>query len=211
MQDELQRVSAVALAALLHDLGKFYERCKPDLADGRKREATDLREEYCPAAKDGHRTHIHAAYTRLAWDWELADALPDLRDIRFSDAADDTVANAAARHHRPITPVERIIAAADRLSSAFERQKYDEYTDTADRWEYMTARLVPIFSECHRDAPATSEDFSVCYPLKALSAMAAFPEEKRDLKADAAKEEYRVLWAEFRKGLARIPAAARRK
>ena len=69
--DLLAASCRMALAAYLHDLGKFAERAKIDVL----RDALDAHKtQYCPfhtfdaGGKNGYHTHVHAAYTGLAFD-----------------------------------------------------------------------------------------------------------------------------------------------
>ena len=112
----------VALAGLLHDLGKLAERA--DLAV----ESVTLEKnvhQYSPYhqthAKDrGWFSHKHAAYTALAFD-RIEAWLPKVRGdagtAPFGEVVDDSLINAAARHHRPETSLQWIIATADRVAS----------------------------------------------------------------------------------------------
>ena len=78
----LEQSTRVALAAFLHDIGKLAERAGIDHA-GRLAAHKTL---YCPwhqvgtDTRNGYHTHIHADYTRLAWDaLEASGHFPDLR------------------------------------------------------------------------------------------------------------------------------------
>ncbi len=76
------RSSRIALASFLHDLGKLAERSGIE-HQGRLEEHKQL---YCPRRRLGpgdnnyFYTHIHAAYTGVAWDvLEATGHFPDLR------------------------------------------------------------------------------------------------------------------------------------
>ncbi len=72
-----ERSARIALAAFLHDLGKLAERAGID-HEGRLDAHKTL---YCPWHIDGgYHSHIHAAYTGIAWDaLEATGHFPDLR------------------------------------------------------------------------------------------------------------------------------------
>ena len=69
----------VAFAAFLHDLGKLAERARMEVTD----DALNIHKQlYChrvnhPDGSLNYYTHIHAAYTALAWD-TIEQHLPDL-------------------------------------------------------------------------------------------------------------------------------------
>ena len=68
-EQRLEASSRVALAAYLHDLGKFAERARLDVS---KDDLDYHKQEYCPrrpTENGGYfNTHIHAAYTALAFN-----------------------------------------------------------------------------------------------------------------------------------------------
>ena len=134
--DELLAASCrMALGALLHDVGKFAERAGIDI--DAETLATHL-QLYARRQEAGGRqwyTHRHAAYTALAID-RLEPWLPRLVGSDMTPFAawkdrdaDDSLINAAARHHKPETFLQWIIATADRVASGFERETFDNYND----------------------------------------------------------------------------------
>ena len=145
----------MALAAYLHDLGKFAERARIEVPT----DALDAHKtQYCPfrytdaGGKNGYHTHIHAAYTGLAFD-VVERTAPDLiqgdmhpfvnRAQLQSDPAKttDSLINAAAAHHRPDTFLQWVIATADRVASGFERDEFDKYNDAKDENEETNRKL----------------------------------------------------------------------
>lgn len=202
MNDYLYPSCRVAFAALIHDIGKFAERAKIDLAPDIKEKNQHI---FCPFnAKEGHFTHIHAAYTGMAID-TIEKFLPaikgdaDTTPFQQGDV-DDSIITAAAKHHRPDTYLQKIIGIADRLSSAFERTKYQEYNEKKDG-NYQVSRLIPLFEELStekdkRENP-TPDKLKYRYPLKPLSPASVFPELRHDATQEQATKEYRDLWNAF--------------
>jgi CRISPR-associated protein Csm1 len=221
-----QKLSAscrVALAAFLHDLGKFAERARiPEArekdADGNTRQAINELLA-CPEWK-GRRTHIHAAYTAIGLDI-LEAHLPELVGDDMTPFApwrernaDDSLVNAAARHHRPDTFLQWIIASADRLASGFERKSFAAYNESPDDEakplnHYTTRQWTLLEDICLPGGSAragTSPKYR--YPLKPLSPEAIFPAFANDCEsADkaAAQAAYLQLWQQFQAGLQAIP------
>src|SRR5215475_13894031 len=124
----MQQSCRVALAAYLHDLGKFAERAGIFSQDPRLDAHLQL---YCPWHEKGaFFSHRHAAHTALAFDL-IERHLPDLLGISDGDASPfvgrtraeddsgvepaDSLINAAAAHHKPETFLQWIIATADRV------------------------------------------------------------------------------------------------
>ena len=208
-ENELLAASCrVALAAYLHDLGKFAERARIEVP----KDALDAHKtQYCPfhtvdpGGKNGYHTHVHAAYTGLAFDLVERTA-PDLiqgdmhpfinRAQLQSNPAQttDSLINAAAAHHRPDTFLQWVIATSDRVASGFERdnfkpdepdefEKYnaakDENDETSTGRNHFQARQLSLFEQIRLNGEQhkfTAKDLKWRYPLEALSPKAIFPQ-----------------------------------
>ncbi|MEF8697964.1 MAG: type III-A CRISPR-associated protein Cas10/Csm1 [Candidatus Accumulibacter sp. UW20] len=213
----LEQSARIALAAFMHDIGKLAERVGIE-HEGRIDAHKTL---YCPwhqtgkDARNGWHSHIHAAYTGLAWDaLEATGHFPDLRRncAPFSTAADgnatDSAVNAASAHHRPDTFLQWIVATADRVASGFERDQFEsDYNHSKERENHYRARLLTLFEQIGR--PGAKEGELVWrYPLLPLAPDSLFP-----LRAKActpqdnasARVEYLALWQALLEGIQRIP------
>lgn len=203
----------VALAALLHDLGKFAERARIDVD---KAQLEIWKQLDCPHW-DGRPSHIHAAYTTAGY-MALEASLPSREQLMASPFAgpgeidaDDSLINAAARHHKPQTFLQWTIATADRLASGFERSEFETYNKAVEGTRtgrnHYQARLLSLFDamgleQDRRDAHAW------CQPLAVLSPRSLFPLERAKYEPDAdqlAQNEYKALWRHWLAGLDRIP------
>jgi CRISPR-associated protein Csm1 len=220
----LDASNRVALAALLHDLGKFAERARiPEAAvkdaGGNKRSDINI-QMYCPYF-DGHATHIHAAYTGIGMDL-LEKHLPEIVGADMSPFApwkdknaDDSIINAASKHHRPETYLQWIIAAADRLASGFERESFDEYNSAPDdaagrALNHYTTRQETLLARIR--LTERTETSAWRYSLAPLSPQAIFPVQAKDIENNdksSAQKQYLDLWNAFLQGLADIPRSYR--
>lgn len=213
--------SRVALAGLLHDLGKFAERARLDFPQDKVDAHVTL---YCPFRQEGgYHSHKHAAYTGLAFDLVEQNA-PDLiagdmspfvnREALQSMPETDSLVNAAAAHHKPETFLQWIVATADRMASGFERDEFERYNAARDPDHYRTRQLT-LFEQIHLSGqtPAGSvQDLSWRYPLRAISPESIFPKKRSECEPgnkEDAQKEYRLLWDEFRRALEKIPASHR--
>lgn len=215
----------VALAAYLHDLGKFAERAKlPAEEDTLAAHVT----QYCPYHEKGGRrwhSHKHAAYTALAWDL-VERRFPELVGADVAPFAawnapevDDSIVNAASRHHKPETFLQWIVATADRLASGFEREEFDRYNAAADKTKegrtHYTARQLTLYEQIDleggKEAPQRG-DLVYRYPLRPLSVDALFPVPAKGYETsddEAAQVEYAALWDAFQQALDDIPRSHR--
>lgn len=224
----------VALAAYLHDLGKFAERARMEVPLN----ALDAHKtQYCPwhstspSGKNGYHSHIHAAYTALAFD-DIEHHAPSLingdmtpfvnRSQLQQGAATDSLVNAAAAHHRPETFLQWVIATADRIASGFEREAFDTYNSAKEgnpvnptgRNHYQ-ARLLSLLEQVNINGTSAEHSLQSLkwrYPLQTLSPQTIFPQQREQCepRQDApAQQEYAVLWQQFLQALQAIPAAHR--
>ena len=230
MDDTLMQQSCrVALAAYLHDLGKFAERAGAFDKDPRLDAHLTL---YCPMRQAGESrwfTHRHAAHTALAFDL-IEKHLPDLLGgdpspfvgrVRAEDTEDieatDSLINAAAAHHKPDTFLQWVVATADRVASGFEREEFEQYNaskdETREGLDHFTARLLTLFEQVRISGrPPSDSALRFRYPLKPLAPQIIFPVEANGYELreqERAKREYARLWDEFVTGLEAIPRSHR--
>ena len=217
----LQASCRIALAGLLHDIGKFAERAKINVEH-----LDDNKQLYCPHHKNyekdqGWFSHVHAAYTGLAIDLIEAHASKFKTGFPFAETqADDSLINAAARHHKPDTFLQWIIATADRVASGLERETFEKYNQAKDEnngLNHYTSRQITLFEQIHlgeeNDRPKKDiKDFNYRYSLKPLSPASIFPIQAKGYESnnnETAQAEYNALWNQFIEGLKDIPKSHR--
>lgn len=219
----LDQSSRIALAAFLHDLGKFAERAKVPVD---QQTLDDNKQLYCPHPKaftdaKGHFTHVHAAYTGLAMDL-IEDYLPDLTGVDFApfgswktQNVDDSFINAAAKHHKPESFLQWIIATADRVASGFDREEFENYNQAEEGTEtgknHYTARQLTLFEQIHK-TNSDKQPFAYRYPLKPLSPASIFPVKAEGYEHNdkqKAQQEYLQLWQGFVQALQKMPKSHR--
>jgi CRISPR-associated protein Csm1 len=219
----LEQSSRVALAAFLHDLGKFAERAKIPV----NQEVLDANKQlYCPHRKKhvddkGWFSHVHAAYTGLAMD-VIEDSMPELKGTDFfpfgswkTKEADDSFINAAAKHHKPETFLQWIIATADRVASGFDRDEFEQYNHagegTSTGKNHYTARQLTLFEQIRLDS-IDEQKYDYRYKLKPLSPDSIFPVKANLCESNDDKDsqkEYLDLWQGFTKALGKMPKSHR--
>jgi CRISPR-associated protein Csm1 len=224
-KDLLTATTRIALAAFLHDMGKLAERARIEIPVEKLEINKQL---YCPHRKKfvddkGFFSHVHAAYTAVALD-ELEKYFPDLKgDDMYpfaswkSHDADESLINAAAKHHKPETCLQWIIATADRVASGFERDEFEEYNvaeeGTSTGKSHYTARQLTLFEQINisdEKHKTKKNDIHWRYPLKALSVKSIFPVKASNYEHNdkiKAQNEYRQLWDKFIEELPKIPTS----
>jgi CRISPR-associated protein Csm1 len=187
-------VLKIAVAAFMHDIGKFAEDNMEVTRDYLDRNAGLYQPFF-----NGHHSHRHAVYT-AAFIENFGKLLP--RQFDRSDwGTGDILVNLAAGHHLPETPLQWIIATADRMSSGWDRDTFDKEYNRAVPWkDYKKTRLLPIFEVLLRQESAGAFHYKYSYPLKEISPLNIFPELKDNVTPAANKkaaEEYKVLFDGF--------------
>lgn len=145
----------VYLAALMHDIGKFYQRSD----DGNTKTSTNLADfvknlesVFCPLNPDHSRSHKHVLWT--------AQFLEDYRQVflNLNQDADwhdltlkDSLLHLAASHHlkpEQLSEAGRIIREADHLSSGMDRSSDEAFKDDQaekGRDAFKKIRMTSIF------------------------------------------------------------------
>jgi len=190
-----KNVCIMALAGLLHDIGKFADRGDFFVSPEFKRRHQGL---YQPTKK-GNFTHKHALYT-AAFIEELESCFP--KDFLQSQEIQEPLINLAASHHKPETPLQKIITVADRLSSGFDRNEFESPHKGIPYRDYKKTRMISLFEKLNFENPDRTEDgspdaYNYKYQLQALSPKSIFPTKD----ASYSKQDYEILLESFIKAL----------
>ncbi|MFQ5455839.1 MAG: type III-A CRISPR-associated protein Cas10/Csm1, partial [Nitrospirota bacterium] len=109
----------------------------------------------------------------------------------------------AAGHHNPETPLQWVIAMADRFASGWDRDKFEAYNATPISFkDYRRTRLLTLFEQISindRQRDDSLESYFYRYPLKELSPVNIFPEkkDKEEIRREEAEREYKKLLENF--------------
>src|SRR5208337_928892 len=197
-----ETVLKIALAGLMHDIGKFAERAGMDVPYDVLNSNQHLYQPYIKA--QNRHTHRHAAYTASFIDY--FDGFLPTALTKAAWGMGDAFVNLAAGHHRPDTPMQRIIAVADRVSSGFDRQEFEGYNEKIDIPDYKKTRLMTMFEHIRISKKEQPENGRGRwrYPLKALSPQSIFPVLSDSAAGQTAEEEYKNLFLEFMENVKRL-------
>ena len=192
-----ENIYKIAISGFLHDIGKFAERGGMDVNPEFLNNHTDLYQPFF----DGRHTHKHAVYTAAFID-HIEKLLPAEFNRDNWGTIDDFM-NLAAGHHKPETPLQWVIAIADRVSSGFDRDEFEDYNKGINVRDYKKTRLLTMFEGISTDGKwreDSLESYFYRYPLKELSPENIFPVDREDyrlLESAQASEEYKELFLDF--------------
>lgn len=183
----------VALAALLHDIGKFKQRAYGGDENQLGNEAKNMDGNFLPF-HDSRYSHRHALWT---YDFFITD----LKRIIKKEEASNFISNLnyekigrwASRHHNPTASdkYENVIAKADKYSAAVDRNREQVEYETG---AYLTIPLYSVFSSINRDNQDNNECY-YSYELKELSkGKDCFPNRET---VDLSPEKYKELYTSF--------------
>ncbi|MBE0426421.1 MAG: type III-A CRISPR-associated protein Cas10/Csm1 [Nitrospirae bacterium] len=194
-----ETIYKVAIAAFMHDIGKFAKRAGFNVSPEFLNNNADL---YQPYIKEQNRhTHKHVVYTAA-----FIDHIEKLLPKQFNKGEwglGDSFMNLAAGHHKPQTPMQWLIALADRVSSGFDRNEFENYNHEIGVKDFKKTRLFAIFESLSPDEVPkgdNSEEYFFRYPLRELSPESIFPVKRDDyqlLDSNEQTKEYSDLFFNF--------------
>ncbi|HKJ31960.1 MAG TPA: type III-A CRISPR-associated protein Cas10/Csm1, partial [Balneolales bacterium] len=192
----------IYLAALLHDIGKFWQR-------GSKYDETlsvqtkNMESDLCPVWNSRY-SHKH-----VLWTSEFFEQYTKYIPQSFNrDGELESIANLSAKHHKKAsgqTEWERIISYADRLSSGQDRRPDEIGVDTSgsqQRYDFKKIPLQNIFDNLFKVEESNKQSWHILSPLTTNDDIFAKKSDKlsRDLQPD-----YENLWKSFTDELPNLP------
>jgi len=189
----------IYLTALLHDIGKFYQRADSQpftQSDFIPQRIKDMISSICPWNKQKNKhTHIHALYTAAFIEnhQKIFQKFISKDENQVNDL--DTFIKLAASHHDPYSYLERLIQKADHYSSGSDRTAKEGVTEEEGekgRMAFKNTRMVSIFEGIFRENP----NYQYRLPVKSINfdQVAYFPKAEFQENPD-----YKSLWDQFEK------------
>ena len=153
----------IYLAALLHDIGKFYQRADENLfLNGKRNNQTEigdvsftLAQSICPAKENGRFGYHHVVWTseffeRKSKQFKALNLLQGTFDPLKE--TDDNLINLSVNHHKPQTPKQAIVTLADWWSAGIDRtqphtfEKEEGADDRKIQWGKERYKKIPLYS-----------------------------------------------------------------
>jgi len=192
----------IYLGALLHDIGKFYQKADKTYWDkDTKLQRTTIEniDFVCPRF-DNKFSHLHAIWTNDFFNIpEIAKKFNELKSNCNVDL--DIIFGTAIYHHKPHQDKyhEKIVQIADCWSSASDREpKTEQYESENETKNFKNIKLESIWEHIFvNNQEKTTKEFGV--DLKKLNIDNPFPEKFANLKLD-----YFSYWNDFKSEFLKI-------
>ena len=171
------------LAALLHDIGKFYQRAdnrwndENQLSSYSRKLANDI----CPINDSGKFGYQHVVWTNefLERMKLKLEKIPDFKLDVYDETNFNNIFNFAANHHTPKTELQALISLADWWSAGIDRHiPKDESKIKAGERIFTTRdryKQIPLYSVFNTVNNGTGQS---AFPLHPLDLTNCFPKEK---------------------------------
>ncbi|MCB0596842.1 MAG: type III-A CRISPR-associated protein Cas10/Csm1 [Lewinellaceae bacterium] len=205
----------VVLAALLHDIGKFWQRGDDYLNQSKNiKGSSDNWGWLVPTnPKSGNPAYQHAI-----WTYQFLEDRKSAFDKIGAWNLEEKFSELSAKHHRPDTPLQALIQMADWWSSGIDRNAVQSEEGAekiyAIDWGAFAFKKIPLHSIFDKLKVNKTEGSALhAYRLCALdinSEEAVLPYSLsgpglEKLKADGLNGDYKKLWNDFAREFGRLP------
>lgn len=189
----------IYLAALLHDIGKFYQRADTgSVSTGRfLKDYCKEESSFCPQY-EGRYSHKHVLWTAQFID-DNSTVFKTLINDGLGDLSNkDSLINLSAGHHLTkdqLSDLGKIIKEADCLSSGMDRDLEEALKDDQDEktWEsFRKKRMVSIMQTINKSEKQSEQAWSHLPTGRLSLSKNTFPQ-----KDFSAAPDYDTLWKEF--------------
>lgn len=198
--------SQIFIGALLHDIGKFYQRSDSTFSDKynqlseySKRMAGDL----CPINDSGRFGYQHVIWTNefIEGNREIFKRVPGLNQNLIENTnADDSFASFASNHHKPKSLLQAIITMADWWSAGIDRTDPKtlevQELNSSINWGKQRYKTIPLYSVFNK---INNGNYQAAFSLNSLSLESddIFPKEIKTSADGVNQNKYKQLWEKF--------------
>lgn len=209
---ETQR-EIIYLAALLHDIGKFYQRADLPFVDKYNQLSNyskEIANDICPINDAGKFGYQHVVWANEFFEkFKIKlEQIPGVKNNLYSDSSEDNLVNFACNHHKPQTLLQSIITMADWWSAGIDRRESiekdeDDEKSAPIKWGKTRYKTIPLYSIFNTLKGGSGK---MGFPLKALNIeKEVFPKKIENASDGISQSEYKKLWDEFTLEFDKLP------
>lgn len=202
----------IHLAALLHDIGKFWQRADPSGVQSSQmidKFHKDIESAICPS-RDNRYTHKHVVWTAQFFQTFKGIFEDNVAAFGTDSTLRKRVFRWASAHHNPNKESleECIVQFADHCSSGIDRTTSEGLSDETVEYNYEVSKTWDKFKDVRMKSIFENllgnPTSGYLQPISALKLdKSFFPKSKFDRKG---QQEYADLWKDFTKELLGIPS-----
>ncbi len=185
----------VYLAALLHDIGKFWQRADESFEKSNKlnKDIKNLIEYVCPKDSKNKFGYLHVLWTAQFFHEFFDKNL--LGENKYEDKNSNNLFALATYHHYPATDLQAIISLADSCSALADRLEEIEHDTEITKWQNLNYKNTPLvypFYLVRNIDPEDERKFEYVFHLKTMNKDCLFP-----VELNKWKNNYIDLWKNF--------------
>lgn len=207
----------IFLAALLHDIGKFYQRADKPFSDKYNelsQYSKSIAEDICPITADGRFGYQHVVWTNefLEKEHNVIENVPGIKsNLQSNENGDDSMASFACNHHKPKTELQALVTLADWWSAGIDRtnpatlEKDSENNAAAINWGRERYKKIPLYSIFNKLNDGNHNSAFGLNPLN-IDSGHFFPKNVTSLSEGEGQPKYKALWDQFVEEFAQLPA-----
>lgn len=211
MEDKIRE--HIYLAALLHDIGKFYQRADNPYSDKRNdlsEPVKNMADLICPLDNEGRFGYQHTVWTLqfLTEIEAILKKIPDFSQNLFDgENNQDTIFQLASFHHKPSTELQALISLADWWSAGVDRREKLEEESCANEkinWGKNRYKQIPLYSVFNGINEGKGKS---AFGLRSLSIEedGFFPNDVNSPQDGISQEKYAKLWGMFKDEFGKLP------
>lgn len=221
--------ATIYLAALLHDIGKFWQRADVRMSDSSNlsQESKNLAGYICPKTATNGFGYQHVIWTHQFFQKFSSNIFEKIKDaqtghLQFrvnpfdgeNTQTQDNLVNLAIYHHRPSTKFQALIQLADWWSSGIDRKEDNMETDADTsgtpihygQGKFKKVELHSIFPEIQIAGKKQNAKYSYHLgPLNLSDKKCFFPHAVNQESIHDLSNEYSILWEKFCAEMLHLP------
>lgn len=210
MKDNIR--NHIYLAALLHDIGKFYQRTdKPfsDITNNLSEFVRNMAGFICPRTVNNNFGYQHTVWTLqfLSEIEENLKKIPDFLPNKYSENCQDTIFQLASYHHKPSSELQALISLADWWSAGVDRREKleDENGNTYSiKWGSNRYKKIPLYSIFNGINNGEGKSAFGLRPLS-IDKNEFFPNDINRPEDGISQDKYAKQWKLFKEEFEKLP------
>ncbi|GAB2801381.1 type III-A CRISPR-associated protein Cas10/Csm1 [Rhabdobacter roseus] len=199
----------IYLAALLHDIGKFWQR-----ADDGYQQSKGIAlypsvmgniGNICPTTQDGYPKYQHVIWTQLFFETH-ENIFKKLGIYENPSSALDNLTNVSIHHHKPTSRIQAFIQLADWWASGIDRSQANDYHNEIKRGKlkFKEEPLINIFGNLNVVNSSMPKQ-ATAFGLSALSLTDNILPSFEKYEAGVSQHHYQMLWEQFQQEFKQLP------